>query len=170
MPEREHLGPNDRQLLSMETCEWLYHSVTARWSGLNFVSAGAWSRVQFTWLPDGRFDHWYVNFQQPMTRFDGGYESMDLVLDMVIDLEGTPRWKDRDHFDAALARGIIPAHAREAIEAEARRVLDLLDRRAGPFDPAWATWRPPAEWPLPVLPATFADGLKTPPGTVANGI
>jgi protein associated with RNAse G/E len=37
---------------------------------------------------------WYVNLQCPFRRTEVGIEAMDLMLDVVVDPDGTWRWKD----------------------------------------------------------------------------
>ena len=98
------------------------------------MSRDSWACVILTWLSDGTFLHWYVNFQLPMRRFAGGYESADLVLDIVVAPDRSWTWKDVDPYRSAIERGIVePDHAR-AIEAESVNVQAAIEGRAGPFD------------------------------------
>lgn len=161
-PGREHLPRNERKLVTMQTSSWHYNAVVAESSGLNFVDAEHWSRVALGWSKDGDFLGWYVNFQLPMSRTELGYDSMDLVLDIVIDPDTTWRWKDRADFEAAIERHILEASLRGPVLQEAERVLSLLQRRDGPFDPEWSAWRPPQDWGVPELPPEFALGLACP--------
>jgi predicted RNA-binding protein associated with RNAse of E/G family len=165
-PGREQLPRDERQLVSLESRRWHYRGAPARGTSLVFVRDGAWSSVAPTWQADGRFVHWYVNFQRPASRRVGGYDTLDLVLDIVVAPDRTWTWKDRGAFDLALARGIFDASVAEAVEVEAERVQRDIAAGAGPFEERWTTWAPPIEWTTPVLPDGFADGVATPPGSV----
>ena len=160
--DRAAFPPGERQLLSLESCKWNYRRVPARRSGLNFLREGAWCNIAVGWLGDGQFLHWYVNFQTPLSRHARGYDTCDLVIDIVVEGDGTWRWKDAEDFDAALRRGILPAAHREVIRNEADIVMAMLESGAGPFDPKWRKWRPSADWPVPVLAEDFDTGLTRP--------
>ena len=53
------------------------------------------------------FRCWYINFQEPFRRYDRGFESMDLTLDMLIAPDRAAwQWKDEDEFvDIGIAGG-----------------------------------------------------------------
>jgi predicted RNA-binding protein associated with RNAse of E/G family len=116
------------------------------------------------WSQDGDFLGWYVNFQRPLVRTRMGYDSMDLVVDLVVAPSYEWQWKDNEDFEAAIERGILDEALRGPIALEAERVLHLLERREGPFDPEWTTWRPPNHWATPKLPPGFGTGLGCPVG------
>ena len=137
IPERDGLSRGDRQLLSMETGEWRDRDVAANVSGVNVVRAQRWSRVAPVWSATGAFLHWYVNFQLPPTRVADGFETMDLVLDLVVAPDGTWREKDREDFDAAVERGILEPSVVAAVATEAELVLAELAARTGGFDRRW---------------------------------
>lgn len=165
-PGREHLPRNERKLITLETSCWHYASIVSETAGLNFVDTRHWSRIALGWSASGEFLGWYVNFQFPMSRTRLGYDSMDLVLDIVVEPDGAAwRWKDESDFEAAIERQILGAELRGPVLDEADRVLGLLHRREGPFDPDWSTWRPPPNWRVPELPADFAEGLQAPEGS-----
>lgn len=51
--------------------------------------------AEATWV----FRCWYINFQEPFRRYDRGFESMDLTLDMLIAPDRSAwQWKDEDEF------------------------------------------------------------------------
>lgn len=168
IPERVLLPRHERQLVTLESSIWKYRGVPSRGSSLAFLTRGSWACVVLTWLPDRTFLHWYVNFQLPLHRFARGYDSADLVLDIVVAPDRSWTWKDVEPYRSAIERGIVePDHAR-AIEAESVNVQKAIEERAGPFGDKWLEWRPPANWPQPVLPPGFADGLPTPPGSIVT--
>lgn len=167
-PEREHLPREERQLTSLESRRWHYRGVPARGASLTFVATGHWASVAATWHPDGRFAHWYVNFQLPMDRWTRGYDTLDLVIDIVVAPDWTWTWKDVEPFKQAIERGIFESTVEEAVMAEAGRIERLVASRSGPFSPRWLQWTAPEEWAEPQLPADFADGAAIPPGATVT--
>lgn len=43
---------------------------------------------------DGTFRHWYVNFEAPVVRRPGGFETNDFGLDLILHPDGRREWKD----------------------------------------------------------------------------
>jgi protein associated with RNAse G/E len=166
VPGREHLPRNERKLVTMETCQWLYTSVVAETAGLSSVDDQHWSRISLGWSRDRTFLGWYVNFQRPLLRTEIGYDSMDLVVDLVVEPDSrTWRWKDQADFERAIKRHIIEDELRESVQEEADRVLEMASRAAGPFASEWAKWRPPPKWGVPKLRGDSVAGLQCPDGS-----
>jgi predicted RNA-binding protein associated with RNAse of E/G family len=165
-PGREHLSPGERQLVSLESRQWHYRGVPERGTKLTFIRRDAWASIAPTWHADGRFVHWYVNFQLPAARWSMGYDTLDLVLDIVVEPDWSWMWKDRSLFDDALSRGIFDAHVREAIDAEEERIQGEIASRTGFFEESWTRWVAPSEWETPSLPEDFAMGVGAPEGAV----
>ncbi len=92
----------------------------------------------------GAFTHWYVNFERPLLRTAVGVDTFDEKLDLVVQSDGTYRWKDEDELEQAAAVGLLDA---EAVRAEAARVVEEW-----PFPTGWEDWQPDPSWPLPGLP------------------
>lgn len=158
--------------MSLESRRWHYRGVAARGASLTFVGEGLWASVAATWYPDGRFAHWYVNFQLPPRRWARGYDTLDLVVDVVVAPDWSWRWKDEDAFEQAIVRGIFDPTIDDAIRAEAHRIERAISARTGPFSPEWLHWTAPEEWADVQLPDDFADGAEAPPGatiTLAAG-
>lgn len=169
-PGRDRLPRNERQLVSLETRRWHYRGVPARGTSLTFVREGSWSSISLTWLPDGRFVHWYVNFELPSQRWSLGYDTLDLVLDIVVAPDWSWEWKDRDQFVEARRRGIFDSSIADAVDEEAHRIEQEIISRSGPFAADWRGWRPPEEWTPPELPDqhSFCAGVGIPPGTTVT--
>lgn len=163
-PGRDHLPREERQLVSLQTKQWHYRGVPARGTKLTFVRDDSWASIEATWNPDGSFAHWYVNFQRPIARTSSGYDTLDLVIDIMVARDWTWTWKDEEPFRAAIRREIFDADVEVAIGAEAERIQEQIESRSGPFDSRWIDWSPPREWPAPALPNGFADGAKAPAG------
>jgi protein associated with RNAse G/E len=163
-PGRDQLPRAERQLVSLESRRWHYRGVPARGTSLTFIRARAWASVAATWYPDGQFAHWYVNFQLPMQRWARGYDTLDLVIDIVVAPDWSWAWKDADPFRTAIQRGIFDPAVEREVKSEAERVEEAIAARSGPFSAKWMGWTAPDHWPSPQLPADFADGAATPPG------
>ena len=123
--------------------ELLLWKPPAAWFSINAFFTGAGLR------------NWYVNFEHPTTRTDGGFDTFDLTVDLVIDPDLTRwQWKDEDEYAHVRRLGIVTGTEHQAVELARAQVLALLEERAGPFADAdqWASWRWNAAWPLPRLP------------------
>ena len=113
------------------------------WQGttvLKLRRLGDWYSV-WKFFEGGRFRCWYVNFEQPVVRTPDGVDIDDLQLDLVIDPDGTARWKDVEDLAPALASGRMDVeHLRPVLEAaaEVRALLDADDRWWAP----WDQWSP----------------------------
>jgi predicted RNA-binding protein associated with RNAse of E/G family len=98
---------------------------------------------------EGSFDHWYVNFEQPLRRTLIGFDTFDEKLDLIVRPDGTYEWKDEDELEHAAALGLLEA---DAVRAEAARVLEDW-----PFPTGWEGWQPNPAWPVPRLPGGWDD-------------
>jgi uncharacterized protein len=93
---------------------------------------------------DGRFDHWYINFERD-SRWDGTFvDFVDEKLDLVVSAAGAVRVKDEDELEQAAQAGYLD-------EAQVRAEFDrvLADP---PWPTGWETFRPDPSWPVPELP------------------
>jgi predicted RNA-binding protein associated with RNAse of E/G family len=88
-----------------------------------------------------------VNLQRPFRRTELGFETMDLVLDLIVDPDGSWRWKDEDELATWVARGVFEPELAERIRAEGESVL-----ARAPWPTGWEKWRPDPAWELPELP------------------
>jgi hypothetical protein len=167
-PQAAGLTREDRKLLALRTREAVVAEVAEWPHKLSVFQPGRWSRVNLGWEPGtGRFLGWYVNFQLPPEPTEDGLATMDLVLDIWVDPDGSWRWKDRDDFDRAIADGIHQERIRAELDAETQRVLAELDQRTAAFDPRWIAFRPDPDWSRPELPAAYAwngANWSLPPG------
>ena len=109
------------------------------------------------WEGSGRtLRFWYIDLQEPLRRTPLGFDTMDHLLDVVVSPDRLEwHWKDEDEFAEALALGRFSVEEASAIRAEGRRALQRLQDGAPPFAPAWESWRPPTDWPIPALPADW---------------
>jgi hypothetical protein len=107
--------------------------------------------AEATW----EFRCWYINFQEPLRRVPGGFESMDLTLDLLIspDLQRW-QWKDEDEFvDIGIVGGWY-THAQLAhLKSYGERIAAEAKAGRPPFNEPWPAWRPDPAWqPLELPP------------------
>jgi len=121
-------------------------------SSLWILHPGAWHAVWVSWSGPGIHLGWYINFQYPLRRTEIGIESMDLMLDVVVEPDMRWRWKDDDEFDEIAERGIFDDSTVARVRREAADVIDCIEDGASPFSEPWASWTPDPRWSMPVLP------------------
>jgi predicted RNA-binding protein associated with RNAse of E/G family len=112
----------------------------------------AWHSIWVTWRADGSRWGFYGNIQLPYARTRCGFRTMDLVLDVVVELDGSWRLKDEDELAIFAERGIVDAELERRIRAEADAIVAKLERREPPFDGSLDDWSPASYWPELVLP------------------
>ncbi|MEQ4209364.1 DUF402 domain-containing protein [Actinopolymorpha sp. B9G3] len=120
------------------------------------VVADGYSIIR-TWDHEtGQFQGWYVNLELPWQRSAPGFDSKDLVLDVVAtdDLSAW-KWKDEDEFSWAQEVGLLTPDQAVLAEAQARKAIATLEARAWPFDADWSRWTPSLDWSVPLVPEEF---------------
>jgi predicted RNA-binding protein associated with RNAse of E/G family len=124
--------------------EWTLADRTAGMDAVVEFRPGARHSVWTFRNPDGSLAYWYINLEQPLERVPSGFQSVDEKLDIVVEPDGTWRWKDEDELAEAARLGLVDARA---VWAEARRVL-----ADPPWPTGWEEWRQDPAWELPRLP------------------
>jgi Protein of unknown function (DUF402) len=106
--------------------------------------------IQRFFAADGHALGWYVNFERPIRRTPTGFDTFDLLLDLVAapDLS-TWWWKDEDEYAYGRRLGVIDAGDHHRVREARKRAVALLESRGGPFAAAWPHWRPDPHWVLP---------------------
>ncbi len=95
----------------------------------------------------GRFEHWYVNFEEYLGRSTVAWDSVDHKLDLIVRPDGSLRWKDEDELELAGSLGLVDVAAvrRDAARAVAEPPWPTGWERYRP-DPAWAPVELPLGW------------------------
>ena len=115
---------------------------------LRFMRSGDSHTIELFWDAAWSFLGWYVNLQAPLAIHDGRFDTTDWALDIVIEPDGTWRWKDEEDFAEAIELGVFEdAAAAAAVRAEGERVI-----AAKPWPTGWEHWRPPQDWAPLALP------------------
>jgi Protein of unknown function (DUF402) len=130
------------------------------WAGgslIRLAEPGVWHCVDVEFGAAGEFIGWYVNLQEPVRRAGFRFDTVDLVLDLVVAPDRSWRLKDEDDFDRAVADGHLSGETASRVRAEAERMIGVLAAGGPPFgETEWLGWRPPADWTVPALPADWA--------------
>jgi Protein of unknown function (DUF402) len=135
--------------------DWVFRDAEWDVDTLVLLREGAWHAVWVSWLPSGAHWGWYVNLQLPYRRTEVGFETMDPVLDLIIDPDRSWRWKDERELETWVARGVCRPELADRIRAEGLEVAGRAERNETPFCEPWPEWRPEAAWELPALPAAW---------------
>jgi predicted RNA-binding protein associated with RNAse of E/G family len=120
------------------------------------VLSFAWPETPYAVLlffrPDWTTWSWYVNLQDPPERSAVGFNTMDHELDVIVELDGSWRWKDEDELAEAIRRGVIAPEDEWRLRTDGERAVRRILHGEPPFDRDWSTWRPDPSWPAPELP------------------
>lgn len=105
---------------------------------------------------DGRFTHWYANLEAPSVRWRGpvsaGLDTVDHVLDLVVQPDLAWEWKDEEEFLASYGPwGYWDERTARRIRAAGDALVARIEAAAFPFDGVWRT-PPSAVGPVPRLP------------------
>ena len=124
---------------------------------LLWTAPGLWFSINaFYDMTDGRLTNWYINFQKPLRRTRIGYDTFDLLLNLVVapDLSSWS-WKDEDEYTQARKLGVVTESDHRAVDEARAQAITLIETQAGPFaeSSGWQTWPVDPTWPTPTLPA-----------------
>lgn len=152
-PTRERAPTRSERFVRCFTFrDWVLGDFAWGISNLLLLAPGArhavWVGWEENWSPYG----WYVNFQRPYQRTSYGIQTMDLMLDIVVDQDRTWRWKDEDEFEALVTPGFISEAEARCVRADARDMVLDIEANRPPFNQPWHDWRPDPLWPVPELP------------------
>lgn len=127
----------------------------SRWFGTGVLKLARpgepWS-VWLFWDRDWQFRNFYVNLEEPRTRWAGGVDSEDHFLDLEVGPDGSWRWRDEDEFAQAQHVGLLDGEQAERVRAAGRRAVAAVRAWGTPFADGWERWRPDPHWPVPELP------------------
>jgi hypothetical protein len=143
---------SERILSCLERCDWVLEERELGLPLLWHFGAGDCYATTLSWTDAGDFSGWYVNIQEPLQRTERGFRTMDLLLDVVIQPDGTWSLKDEDEFNAAKSRGIIDGLKAAILRVQARQSVDIMKANEPPFCEPWLSWHPDPTWAAPVLP------------------
>jgi hypothetical protein len=131
-----------------------------RWEGhgvLQLQRPGDRHAVWVFWHgPERECRGWYVNLQEPFRRTSRGFDTQDLELDIVLDLDGGWRFKDDELLEHWIERGRWTQDEVAEIRREGAAIGADLDAGRRWWSDDWATWQPDPRWEPPGLPPDWA--------------
>lgn len=130
----------ERFAVSLSIGDWVLADFTWDVSTLVLVRPEQWHAVWVSWRETGENWGWYINFQRHMVRTAQAVQTMDLMLDIVVEPDRRWRWKDEDEFEAVVSSGIIDAKEAMHIHEEASRVIGQIEANEPPFNEPWHHW------------------------------
>lgn len=129
---------------------WLGHGV------LQLQRPGEMHAVWVFWHGSAReLRGWYVNVQEPFRRMMRGFDTQDLELDIVVDLEGNWTYKDDEILDAWIERRRWTDGEVATIRREGGAIAAELDAGRRWWSDDWAVWEPDPAWQMPALPVDW---------------
>lgn len=102
--------------------------------------------------PEGQPVRWYLNLESPLRRSPVGFDYTDHVLDVIVELDGSWRWKDEDELREAVRLGLFTQDEASSFYRDGERAVAMLRDHEPPFDRDWSSWQPDSAWPPPRLP------------------
>ncbi|MEW2447613.1 DUF402 domain-containing protein [Streptomyces parvulus] len=129
-----------------------------RWFGtgvLKLARPGVPWSVWLFWDPGWRFKNWYVNLEEPLTRWEGGVDSEDHFLDISVHPDRGWYWRDEDEFAQAQRDRLMDAGQAERVRAAGRAAVAEIRAWGPPFRDGWEDWRPDPAWAVPSLPGDW---------------
>ncbi|MET8416746.1 cytidylyl-2-hydroxypropylphosphonate hydrolase [Streptomyces sp. NPDC005134] len=110
-----------------------------------------WS-VWLFWDRGWSFRNWYVNLEEPRTRWAGGVDSEDHFLDIAVHPDRSWRWLDEDEFTQAQRVGLMDRDTARRVREAGRAAVGVINAWGTPFRDGWENWRPDPRWQVPALP------------------
>jgi hypothetical protein len=147
----------ERFAAMLELEDWVLQDFEWDVDSVWLCRAGAWHTVRVGWRE--RWDPWgwYVNLEEPFRRTERALQTMDLMLDVIVEMDRSWRWKDEDELDALVGAELIAEPTAERVRSEARGVIARVEANGPPFSEPWHEWRPDPSWPLPELPVGWDE-------------
>ncbi len=101
---------------------------------------------------------WYINVDAAYSRTRFGFDTMDMILDVVVQADRKSwRYKDEDELAEALAAELITEYQAQEIQNAAAQALEIVAMNRPPFDNVWENWRPDVLWNIPQIPNDWEE-------------
>lgn len=109
----------------------------------------------------GAFRGWYVNIQDPVVRWEGGFDSMDHQIDVTVAPDRSWALKDEDELADAVTVGRYTQAQAERFRAQAEdAITTLIEPWAWPFNAGFEHAMPDPLPDPPHLPATWNAPMR----------
>ncbi|MEU5717863.1 DUF402 domain-containing protein [Streptomyces sp. NPDC020403] len=130
-------------------------TVRSRWFGSGVLKLARpgdpWS-VWLFWDRGWLFRNWYVNLEEPRSRWSGGVDSQDHFLDISVNPDRSWQWLDEDEFAQAQRVGLMDRATARRVRAAGQAAVEVIRAWGSPFADGWEHWRPDPRWQVPRLP------------------
>ena len=95
---------------------------------------------------------WYINLQEPIRRTSIGFDTMDHMLDVIINPDMSEwKWKDDDEFLEAQKVGFYSIEKAREIWAEGEKAVRLITSERRSLYEEWKRWQANPNWAIPEL-------------------
>lgn len=112
-----------------------------------------WFVVSLFWHDgDDTFLGWYVDILEPLRHTPVGFDTRDLILNVVIEPDRRWRWKDEDELVWCAENRLLAPYDAESIGRVAERAVNVLEAGDPLFTDEWIAWRPDPMWPISAAP------------------
>lgn len=132
----------------------------SRWEGHGVLQLQRPGDMHAVWVfwhgAEREFRGWYVNLQEPFRRTQRGFDTQDLELDVVVELDGSWHFKDDEMLETWVERGRWSAAEVSAIRREGAAIAEELDAGRRWWSDHWAAWESDPAWEIPALPSDWA--------------
>lgn len=108
-------------------------------------------------MPERVFQCWYVNIESPIKRFDLGFVTTDLTLDVVVRPDLSWYWKDEDELKTLVDVGYYSGQLADEIRSGGLAAIDRLKAGQEPFSEQWQDWQPDPAWKVPEFPYEWEE-------------
>jgi hypothetical protein len=132
--------------------EWVFRDGEWDVDTLWLLEADAGYAIWVSWLEGWRPWGWYVNLQEPFRRAGDALQTMDRMLDVIVEPDRTWRWKDEDELETFVRRGAFDRELARQVRADGLQAFRRAEANEPPFSEPWHDWRPDRAWGLPRLP------------------
>jgi hypothetical protein len=149
-PRPETRAERFAAMLQLE--DWVLQDFEWDVDSLWLTEPDTWHTVRVGWQDGWEPWGWYVNLEQPVRRTERAVQTMDLMLDVIVEPDRSWRWKDEDELEALVEAGLFAPETAVRVRDEALAVIGRAEAGKPPFGDAWHDWRPDSAWPLPELP------------------
>lgn len=106
---------------------------------LVFQLRNTYFSVMLFFKENGEFRRWYVNFERPYRRTSIGFDTSDLLVDLVIEPDGAYRWKDEEEYEQGRRLGLVSDTDHVRVKEAREQALAMVEQRLGPFEERGST-------------------------------
>ena len=100
--------------------------------GMLFEFVKEWYEIIKIWNPKGEFMGYYCNINRPPERFEGGYEAVDLFLDLWVFPDMEYVVLDEDELSEAVDKGLVDGDTKKKATEILTRLVNMVEGKNFP--------------------------------------